>query len=197
MASHSSSLGWKIPWMEEPGRLQSTGSLRVGHGWATSLSLFTVMHWRRKWQPTPVLLPGESQRWGSLVGCVYGVAQSRTRLKRLSISIRCTAKWNIYVCVCVCVCVCVYIHTHISSFNFFRFFSHKAITQYLVDFPVVYMHMSITIYQESRLPRELSRTSDMKMTPTLGRKKKRSKELLDEIERGEWKSWPKTQHSGT
>ena len=42
--------------------------LRVGHGWATSLSLFTFMHWRRKWQPTPVLLPGESQGWGSLVG---------------------------------------------------------------------------------------------------------------------------------
>ena len=34
-----------------------------------SLSLFTFMHWRRKWQPTPVLLPGESQGRGSLVGC--------------------------------------------------------------------------------------------------------------------------------
>ena len=44
-------------------------SLRVGHDWATSLSLFTVMHWRRKWQPTPVFLPGESQGRGSLVGC--------------------------------------------------------------------------------------------------------------------------------
>ena len=31
--------------------------------------LFTLMHWRRKWQPTPVFLPGESQGWGSLVGC--------------------------------------------------------------------------------------------------------------------------------
>ena len=37
--------------------------------WATSLSLFTFMHWRRKWQPTPVFLPGESQGRGSLVGC--------------------------------------------------------------------------------------------------------------------------------
>ena len=46
---------------EEPGRLQSMGSLRVGHDWATSLSLFAFMHWRRKWQPTPVFLPGESQ----------------------------------------------------------------------------------------------------------------------------------------
>ena len=51
------------------GRLQSLGSLRVRHDWATSLSLFTFMHWRRKWQPTPVFLPGESQGRGSLLGC--------------------------------------------------------------------------------------------------------------------------------
>ena len=69
MATHSSTLAWKIPWMEEPGRLQSMGSLRVGHDWATSLWLFTFKHWRRKWQPTPVFLPGESQGQGSLVGC--------------------------------------------------------------------------------------------------------------------------------
>ena len=84
MAPHSSTLAWKIPWTEEPGGLQAMGSLGVRHDWATSLSLFTFMHWRRKWQPTPVFLPGESQGWGSLVGCHYGVAQSRTRLKRLS-----------------------------------------------------------------------------------------------------------------
>ena len=69
MAPHSSTLAWKIPWMEEPGRLQSMGSLRVRHDLATSLSLFTFMHWGRKWQPTPVFLPGESQGQGSLVGC--------------------------------------------------------------------------------------------------------------------------------
>ena len=69
MAPHSSTLAWKIPWMEKPGRLQSMGSLRVRHDWATSLSLFTFMHWRRKWQPTPVFLFGESQGRGSLVGC--------------------------------------------------------------------------------------------------------------------------------
>ena len=50
-------------------RLPSMESLRVGHDWATSLSFFTFMHWRRKWQPTPVFLPGESQGRGSLVGC--------------------------------------------------------------------------------------------------------------------------------
>ena len=55
--------------MEEPGRLWSMGWLRVRHDWATSLSVFTFMHWRRKWQPTPVFLPGESQGQGSPVGC--------------------------------------------------------------------------------------------------------------------------------
>ena len=69
MATHSSTLSWKITWMEEPGRLQSVGLRRVRHDWVTSLTLFTFMHWRRKWQPTPVFLPGESQGQGSLVGC--------------------------------------------------------------------------------------------------------------------------------
>ena len=55
----------KIPWTEEPGRLQSMRSLGVGHDWATSLSVFTFMQRRRKWQPTPVFLPGESQGRGA------------------------------------------------------------------------------------------------------------------------------------
>ena len=69
MAPHSGALAWKIPWTEETGGLQSMGLGRVGHDWVTSLSLFTFMHWRRKWQPTPEFLPGESQEQGSLVGC--------------------------------------------------------------------------------------------------------------------------------
>ena len=69
MAPHSSILAWKIPWMKEPGGLQSMGSLRGRHDWATSLSLFTFMHWIRKWQPIPMFLPGEFQGQGSLVGC--------------------------------------------------------------------------------------------------------------------------------
>ena len=69
MVPHSSTLAWKIPLMEETGRLQSMGSLRVRHDWATSLSLFTFMHWRRKWQTTPMFFPGEFQGRGSLVGC--------------------------------------------------------------------------------------------------------------------------------
>ena len=85
MAPHSSTLAWKLPWMEEPGRLQSMGSQRVGHNWATSLSLFTFMHWRRKWQPTPVFLPGESQGQGSLVGChLWGRTELNTTEARRS-----------------------------------------------------------------------------------------------------------------
>ena len=86
MATHSSTLAWKIPWPEEPGRLQSMESRRAGHNWETSLSLFTFMHWRRKWQPTPVFLPGESQGFGAWWAAVYVVTQSRTRLKQLSSS---------------------------------------------------------------------------------------------------------------
>ena len=79
MATHSSTLAWKIPWMEEPGRLQSMGSLGVGHDSATSLSLFTFMHCRRKRQPTPVFLPGESQGQESLVGCrLWGSTEKDT-----------------------------------------------------------------------------------------------------------------------
>ena len=107
MAPHSSTHAWKIPWMEEPGGLQSMGSLGVGHDWATSLSLSTFMHWRRKWQPTPVFLPRESHGRGSLVGfrlwgrtesdmseatyqqqqqqaTVHGVAKSWTRLSNFT-----------------------------------------------------------------------------------------------------------------
>ena len=75
MAPHSSTLAWKIPWTEEPGGPQSMGSLRVGQDSATLLSLFTFMHWRRKWQSTP----GESQGRGSLVGCrLWGRTESDT-----------------------------------------------------------------------------------------------------------------------
>ena len=50
---------------------------------------------------------------------------------------------------------------------------------------------------ESRLLEEISITSDMQMTPPYGRKQRRTKEPLDESERGEWKSWLKAQHSET
>ena len=79
MAPHSSILAWKTPWTEDPGRLQSMGLRRVGHDWATSLSLFIFLHRRRKWQPTSVFLPGESQGRGSLLGChLWGRTESDT-----------------------------------------------------------------------------------------------------------------------
>ena len=93
-----STLAWKIPWTEEPGRLRTKGSWRVGHDWTTSLSLFPFMHWRRKWQPTPVFLPGESHGQGAWWAAVYRVAQSRTRLKWLSSS---SSMWNECNCVVV------------------------------------------------------------------------------------------------
>ena len=68
--------------MEEPGRLQFMGSLRVGHDWATSLSLFTFLHWRRQWHPTPVFLPRESH--GFWWAVVHGVEKTRTRLSNFT-----------------------------------------------------------------------------------------------------------------
>ena len=112
MAPHSSTLAWKIPWTREPGRLQSMRSRRVGHDWGTSLSLFTFMHWRRKWQPTPVFLPGESQGQGAWWAAVYGVVQSRTQLKRLSSSSSSSSKfhsvWQRDMCLRNCACVNVF-----------------------------------------------------------------------------------------
>ena len=79
MAPHSSTLAWKIPWTKEPGRLQTMGLRRVRHDRVTSLSLFPFMHQRRKWQPTPVFLPGGSQGRGSLVGRrLWGHTESDT-----------------------------------------------------------------------------------------------------------------------
>ena len=67
MATHSSTLTWKIPWMEEPGRLQSMGSLRVRHHFTFTLFLSCIGEGNGN--ATPVFLPGESQGWGSLMGC--------------------------------------------------------------------------------------------------------------------------------
>ena len=84
MVTHSSTLAWKIPWMEEPGRLRSMGSRRVGHDWATSLSLFTFMHWEGNGNPLQCSFlenPRDGRAWWA---AVYGFTLSRTQLKRLS-----------------------------------------------------------------------------------------------------------------
>ena len=95
MAPHPSALAWRIPGTGEPGGLQSTGSLRVGHDWATSRSLFTFMPWRRQWHPTPVFLPEESQGRGSLVGChLWGRTESDTTERLSSSSSHWKWKWS-------------------------------------------------------------------------------------------------------
>ena len=84
MAPHSSTLAWKIPWTEEPGGLQSMGSLRVGHDWATSLSLSCIGEGNgNPLQCSCLENPRDGGAWWATV---YGVAQSWTRLKRLSSS---------------------------------------------------------------------------------------------------------------
>ena len=86
MAPHSSTLAWKIPWTEEPGRLQSMGSRRVRHDWATSLSFSLSCIGEGNGNPLQCSClenPRDGVAWWATV---YGVAQSWTRLKRLSSS---------------------------------------------------------------------------------------------------------------
>ena len=74
MATHSSTLAWRIPWMQEPGGLPSMGSHRVGHDSSNLAAAAAVSN-----IPTPVFLPGESQGRQSLVGChLWGRTESDT-----------------------------------------------------------------------------------------------------------------------
>ena len=88
IATHFHILAWRIPWTTKSGGLKSMGLQRVGHDWATKHTAHTMalkqetdglqvghlqsssllLPWRRKWQPTPVLLPGEFQGQRTLVG---------------------------------------------------------------------------------------------------------------------------------
>ena len=86
MAPHSSTLAWKIPWMEEPGRLQSMGSLRVRHDCVTSLSFSLSCTKEGNGNPLQCSCLENPRHWGAWWAAVYGVAQSQTRLKRLSSS---------------------------------------------------------------------------------------------------------------
>ena len=85
MATHSSTLAWKIPWTEEPGRLKSMGSLGVGHDWATSLSLWCIGEGNGN--PLQCSCLENPRDRGACWAAVCGgkaVTQSWTRLKRLS-----------------------------------------------------------------------------------------------------------------
>ena len=93
MTPHSSTLAWKIPGAEEPGRLQSMGSLRVGHDWVTSLSLSRIGEGNdNPLQCSCLENPRDRGAWWA---AVYGVAQSRTRLKRLSSSSNSIISWKV------------------------------------------------------------------------------------------------------
>ena len=86
MATHSGVLAWKIPWMEEPGGLQPMGSLRVGHDWVISLSLFTFIIGEGNGNPLQCSCLETPRDGGAWWAAIYGIAQSQTRLKRLSSS---------------------------------------------------------------------------------------------------------------
>ena len=106
MAPHSSTLAWKIPWREEPGRLQSTGSLRVEQDWVTSLSRVG----KGNGNPLQCSCLENPRDGGAWWAAVYGVAQSWTWLKRLSSSSIHTNTHIVYIFF-ICVCVCVTVHT--------------------------------------------------------------------------------------
>ena len=149
MAPHSSTLAWQIPWAEEPGGLQSMGSLGVEHDWVTSLSLF--MHWRRKWQPTPVFLPGESQGWGNLVGChLWGHTESNmteaTWQHRELYSISCNnLQWKIiYIYIHITESLCQTPNTNtILQINYNSIFKSRKMIISLRDSPLLFVLCAI------------------------------------------------------
>ena len=115
MAPHFSTLAWKIPWMEEPGGLQSMGSRRVGQDWATSLSLSLSCIGEGNGNPLQCSCLENPMDGGAWWAAAYGVAQSRTRLTWLSSSSREESfiSWGLLwwcdsgMCVGVCTGVCV------------------------------------------------------------------------------------------
>ena len=81
MAPHSSTLAWKIPWMEEPGRLQSMGSLTVGHTERLHFHFLLSCTGEGNGNPLQCSCLENPRDRGAFWAAVYGVAQSWTRLK--------------------------------------------------------------------------------------------------------------------
>ena len=123
MAPHSSTLAWKIPWTEEPGRLQSMGSIRVRHDGATSLYFSLSCTGKGNGNPLQCSClenPRDGRAWWAAVS---GVTQSRTRLKRLSSSssrLLCYAMLSRFSCVQLCVTPETAAHQAPSSLGFSR-----------------------------------------------------------------------------
>ena len=92
MAPHSSTLAWKIPWTEEPGGLQSMGSQRVRHDWATSLSISLSCIGEGNGTPLQCSCLENPMDGGAWWAAVYGVAQSQTQLTWLSSSSICHSR---------------------------------------------------------------------------------------------------------
>ena len=116
MVTHSSTLAWKIPRTEEPGGLQSMESLRVGHDWVTSLSLFTFLHWKGNGNPLQCSCLENPRDRGAWWAAVYGVAQSQTQLKQLSSSKTYFAKYFSYStgCLFILLIVSFAVQKHVS-----------------------------------------------------------------------------------
>ena len=134
MAPHSSTLAWKIPWMEEPGRLQSMGSLKVGHDWMTSLSLSRIGEGNGN--PLQYSCQENPRDGGALWAAVYGVTQSRTRLMWLSSSI-----WYLsfsFWLTSLCIIGSRFIHLIRNDWNVILFMAEY--------YSIVYMHQSFFIH---------------------------------------------------
>ena len=86
LATHSSILAWRIPWTEEPGRLQSIGLQRVGQEWSDWPWTYMLLIVHRNGNPLQRSCLENPRDGGALWASVYEVAQSQTQLKRLSSS---------------------------------------------------------------------------------------------------------------
>ena len=110
MATHSSTLAWKIPWTEEPGRLQSMGSRRVGHDCATSLSFSLSCIGEGNGNPLQCSCLENPRDGGAWWAAVCGVAQSQTRLKRLGGGGGSSERYILFLSKCY-ISVCPYLTT--------------------------------------------------------------------------------------